>query len=73
MKRTKAKRVSRAPSTQGMPTVQELYRPLARALKALGGSGSVDEMDAKTVELLGLPDSIANVLQNPENDTRTVV
>jgi restriction system protein len=56
-----------------MPSVQELYRPLVRALKALGGSGSVDEMDTKTVELLGLPESVASVLQNPENDTRTVV
>ncbi len=61
------------PTPLGMPSVQELYRPLVRALKALGGSGSVDEMDAKTVELLGLPESVASVLQNPENDTRTVV
>ena len=56
-----------------MPTVQELYRPLVRAIKALGGSGSIDEMDAKTIELLALPDSVTSVLQNPATDTRTVV
>jgi restriction system protein len=66
-------RVRETPAIGTMPTVPDLYRPLVQALKDLGGSGSVDEIDRRAVEILRIPDSVASVLQNPENDTRTVV
>jgi len=66
-------RIRKRPTDVAIPTVPEFYRPLVRALRALGGSGSIDEIDQRTVELMGLPDSVTEILQNPDNDTRTVV
>lgn len=39
-----------------VPTFDELMNPLFRAMQALGGSGSVEEIYDKVVELERLPD-----------------
>ena len=39
-----------------VPTFDELMNPLLRAMQALGGSGSVEEIYDKVVELERFPD-----------------
>ncbi len=56
-----------------MPTFDELMNPLLQALRLLGGSGSIEEIYAKTVELLGLPDDILAQLHDPEKSSQTEV
>ena len=41
-----------------MPTFDGLMQPLVDALRQLGGSGSIEEIYAKTVELAGLSDEV---------------
>lgn len=45
-----------------VPKYDELFNPVLRALHALGGSGRVEEIDDKVIELLNLPDKDANVI-----------
>lgn len=41
-----------------MPHRNELMKPTVEAIKALGGSGSVDEIVEKVVSMLGIPDEL---------------
>jgi restriction system protein len=41
-----------------LPTFDQLMNPLLHALKALGGSGSIEEIYDKVVELEHLPDDV---------------
>lgn len=61
------------PADGTLPSVSDFFQPVVRALRDLGGSGSVDEIDQKTIELMQLSESVTAVQQNPENDTRSVV
>ncbi|MBV8773355.1 MAG: restriction endonuclease [Deltaproteobacteria bacterium] len=54
-----------------VPTYDELMNPLLRALRELGGSGSIEEVYAKTVELLALPDEVLSQLHDPEKSSQT--
>ena len=54
-------------------TVDRLMNPLLRALEALGGSGSVEEIYDKVVELEALSDDVLSHLHDPENSTNTEV
>lgn len=45
-----------------MPTYDALMNPLLKALRALGGSGSIDEIYEKVVETEKLSDDIIVVL-----------
>lgn len=56
-----------------MPTFDQLMNPLLEALHALGGSGSIEEIYAKTVETTGLPDEILAQLHDPEKSSQTEV
>lgn len=56
-----------------IPTFDDLMNPLIKALQALGGSGSIEEIYAKTIELLALPDSVVGQLHDPEKSTQTEV
>lgn len=56
-----------------MPTVQELFNPLLSALRALGGSGSITEIDDKVVEIQKYPEELVSVLHDPEKSTRTQI
>ena len=56
-----------------VPTFDQLMNPLLKALRDLGGSGSVDEIYAKVTENLNLPDEVLNILHNPERSNTTEV
>lgn len=59
--------------TQTMPTFDQLMNPLLAALFALGGSGSVDEIYEKVVEMEDIDDETASVPHNPEKSNQTEV
>ena len=49
-----------------VPTYDTLMNPLIKALKDLGGSGTIEEIDAKVAENSDLTDEQLEVLHNPE-------
>lgn len=49
-----------------IPTFDALMNPLIKALKRLGGSGTIEEINSETAELAGLTDEQLEVLHNPE-------
>lgn len=56
-----------------MPTFDALMNPLLEALRALGGSGSIDEIYEKVVEIQEIPEEITCVPHNPEKSNQTEV
>lgn len=56
-----------------LPTYDELMNPLLRALQSLGGSGSIEEIYDKVVELEQLPEEILALQHDPEKSTQTEV
>lgn len=56
-----------------MPTYDQLFNPLLRALKALGGSGSIEEIYDKVVDLEKLPEDIISQLHDAEKSSLTEV
>ena len=56
-----------------LPTFDRLMNPLLRALVALGGSGSVEEIYNKVVELERFSDDVLAQLHDPENSNNTEV
>lgn len=56
-----------------LPTFDRLMNPLLRALVALGGSGSVEEIYNKVVELEQFSDDVLAQLHDPENSNNTEV
>jgi restriction system protein len=47
--------------------------PLLQALKSLGGSATIDELNEKTVELANLTDQQIAVLHKPDKSDQTEV
>jgi restriction system protein len=47
---------------ESVPSFQDLLWPTLEALKALGGSGSIREIDDKLTEIAGISDSQRQVL-----------
>lgn len=56
-----------------LPTFDELMNPLLQALRLLGGSGSIEEIYAKTVEVTGLSEEVLAQLHDPEKSSQTQV
>jgi restriction system protein len=56
-----------------LPTFDSLMNPLLRALRALGGSGSVDEIYDKVVELESIPEDVLGKLHDPEKSNQSEV
>ena len=56
-----------------LPSFDDLMLPLISALNALGGSGSVEEIYSKVVELTGFSDEILAQLHDPEKSSLTEV
>jgi restriction system protein len=54
-----------------IPQFHELMNPLLKALRDLGGSGSIAEIGTKVTETLELPESVLNTLHNPEKSSQT--
>lgn len=58
---------------QQMPTFDSLMNPLLDALFALGGSGSIDEIYEKVLELENIDEEISSVPHNHEKSNQTEV
>ena len=56
-----------------MPTFDSLMNPLLEALFALGGSGSIDEIYEKVLELEKIDEDISSVPHNSEKSNQTEV
>ena len=56
-----------------VPTFDSLMNPVLRALKKLGGSGTIQEIDAKASEIARLSDDQLAVLHNPDRGSQTEV
>ena len=54
-----------------VPTYDDLIQPLFLALKELGGSGSIEELEEKVAQLLNLPEKITAIPHNPEKSNQT--
>lgn len=54
-----------------MPTFDSLMNPLFNALIALGGSGSIDEIYEKVIEMEKISEEITSLLHNPEKSNQT--
>jgi restriction system protein len=55
-----------------LPTFDQLINPLIRALRSLGGSGSIQEIYDKVVELERLPDTVFSQPHNESGDLTEV-
>jgi restriction system protein len=49
-----------------LPTFDKLMNPVIQALKQLGGSGTVEEINNKVAEIAGLSDEQLEVLHDPQ-------
>ncbi len=56
-----------------IPTFDRLMNPLIAALKELGGSGTIEEINNRTTEIAGLSDGQLEVPHNPDKGGRTEV
>lgn len=56
-----------------MPTFDALMNPLLNALIALGGSGSIDEIYEKVLELEKIDDEVSSIPHSPEKSNLTEV
>jgi len=56
-----------------MPTFDSLMNPLLEALFELGGSGSIDEIYEKVVEMQNIDEELASVPHNPDKSNLTEV
>lgn len=56
-----------------VPTFDQLMNPTIQALQELGGSGTIEEIYAKVVQLLRLPNEQLELLHNPERGGLTEV
>jgi restriction system protein len=56
-----------------IPQYHRLFNPLLRALKALGGSGSVKEINDKVIGSLDLPNEVLDKLHNPEEGNESEI
>lgn len=59
--------------SNSIPTFDDLMNPLLNALKALGGSGSVDEIYEKVLELEDIAEEVSSVSHNPDKSNQTEV
>jgi restriction system protein len=54
-----------------IPTYDSMMNPLLEALRSLGGSGTIEEIDGKVAEIMNLSDEQLDVLQDPDKGGRT--
>lgn len=60
-------------SKVAMPTYDSMMNPLIQALKELGGSGTIEEINDKVAEIAGFTDEQLEVLHNPDKGGMTEV
>ena len=56
---------------KNIPAYREFFNPILKALKQLGGSGSIQEINDKVIELMRLPTSVLDTIHNPETGNQT--
>jgi len=56
-----------------IPKYGDYWTPLLKAMKLLGGSGTVDEINAKVIELMKLPPAVLEKMHDPEGSNMTEV
>lgn len=56
-----------------VPTFDKLMNPVIHSLKQLGGSGTIEEINNKAVEIAGLTDEQLEVLHDPNKGSQTEV
>ena len=61
------------PMSNAIPQYHRLFNPLLKALKALGGSGSVKEINDKVIGSLDLPNEALEKLHNPDEGNETEI
>jgi restriction system protein len=54
-----------------VPSYDLLFNPLLKAMNVLGGSGSIEEIYDKVVELEHFPDDVVAILHDPEKSNQT--
>jgi restriction system protein len=59
--------------TSKLPTFDRLMNPLLRALKSLGGSGSIDEIYEKVIELEKISEAVLSQMHDPDGSNQTEV
>lgn len=58
-------------SKNNLPTYDAMMNPLLRAMQELGGSGTVEEINSKVAELLGLQDEQLDILHDTKRGGQT--
>jgi restriction system protein len=56
-----------------VPTFDQMMNPTIKALKLLGGSGTIEEIDNKVAEILNLSDEQLEILHNPDRGGQTEI
>ncbi|MCA9875383.1 MAG: restriction endonuclease [Anaerolineales bacterium] len=56
-----------------VPTFDSFMNPVIEALQALGGSGTIEEINNRVAEIVGLSDAQLEVLHNPEKGGQTEI
>ena len=56
-----------------IPTFDRLMNPLLDGLFELGGSGTIDEIHEKVIEMQRIDDELASLLHNPEKSNQTEI
>ena len=56
-----------------VPTFDKFMNPIIQALKQLGGSGTIEEINNKTTEIAGVSDEQLEVIHDPERGSQTEV
>ena len=56
-----------------IPSHLQLMNPVIQALKSLGGSGTIEEINNKVAELLGFSSEQLEVLHDPEKGAQTEI
>lgn len=59
--------------TINVPTFENYMNPVLQVLKVLGGSGTIEEINNKVIEIMRLSDQQLEVLHNPEKSSQTEV
>ena len=60
-------------SPRKIPSYDNLLNPVLHALKELGGSGSIEEIYDKVVEVEHLPEDVLSAVHDPEKSTQTEI
>ena len=63
----------RSPQKVKVPTFDQMMNPLIQALKNLGGSGTIEEIDNQVSEILDLTDEQLEVLHKPDTSSQTEI